>query len=188
MRRKTVKFVILFFAFLVLTVLASVSEAKTIYVPDDYARIQWAVDNASAGDTIIVRDGTYYENLKVDKKLTIKSENGSDNCIIDGGGSGDVITLNADGITIEGFTVRNSGSYWPDAGIEVVSNANKIAYNSITNNYKGIYLYSSILRTTLFIAQPVPPFALIPATTLLRTTPSQTISMESSSTLPAITP
>ena len=33
--------------------------AKTIYVPDDYAKIQWAVDNASVGDTIIVRDGTY---------------------------------------------------------------------------------------------------------------------------------
>jgi len=183
------KFVFPVFAsFLILTAFACVSEAKTIYVPDDYARIQWAVDHASAGDIIIVRDGIYYENLKVDKQLTIKSENGSDNCIVDGGGRGDVITLNADGITIEGFTVRNSGSYWPDAGIKVFSNANKIAYNCITNNYKGIYLYSSILRTTLFIAQPVPPFALIPATTLLRTTPSQTISMESSSTLPAITP
>jgi len=55
-----------------------------IYVPDDYAKIQWAVDNATAGDTIIVRDGTYYENLKVDKQLTIKSESGSDNCIVDG--------------------------------------------------------------------------------------------------------
>ena len=29
---------------------ASVASAKTIYVPDDYAKIQWAVDNASAGD------------------------------------------------------------------------------------------------------------------------------------------
>jgi len=115
-----------------------------IYVPDDYAKIQWAVDNASAGDTIIVRDGTYYENLKVDKQLTIKSENGSANCIVDGGGSGNVITLNADGITIEGFTVRNSGD-WPDvgAGINVVSNANKIAYNSISNNYYGISLWGS---------------------------------------------
>ena len=41
----------LFASFLILTAFASVSEAKTIYVPDDYARIQWAVDNASAGDT-----------------------------------------------------------------------------------------------------------------------------------------
>ena len=117
-----------------------------IFVPDDYKKIQWAVDNASAGDTIIVRDGIYYENVVVDKALTIRSENGSDNCIVDGGGSGDVITLNANGITIEGLTVRNSSSSWPyAAGIKVFSNANKIAYNCITSNlYYGIYLdYSS---------------------------------------------
>jgi len=127
----------------VLCAFASVASARTIYVPDDYAKIQWAVDNASDGDTIIVRDGNYYENVVVSKKLTIKSENGSDNCIIDGGGSGTVITLNANGITIEGFTVRNSGSYWPDVGIKVVSNANNITYNCITNNWAGIYLNSS---------------------------------------------
>ncbi|MCU4139744.1 MAG: hypothetical protein MW690_000306 [Methanophagales archaeon] len=80
------------------------AQAATIYVPDDYAKIQWAVDNAIAGDTIIVRDGTYYESITVSKQLTIKSENGSDNCIVNGGGS-DVFTLEADGIRIEGFTI-----------------------------------------------------------------------------------
>jgi len=141
------KFVFPVFAsFLILTAFASVSEAKTIYVPDDYARIQWAVNAASAGDTIIVRDGIYYESITVSKHLTIKSENGSDNCIVDSGGFGDVITLYADGITIEGFTVRNSsGSCWPilHAGIKVFSNANRIAYNCITNNWAGVYLGSS---------------------------------------------
>jgi len=41
--------------------------SNIIYVPDDYAKIQWAVDNASAGSTIIVRDGTYTENMDVKK-------------------------------------------------------------------------------------------------------------------------
>ena len=45
----------------------SVASATTIYVPDDYAKIQWAVDNASAGDTIIVSEGTYTENVDVKK-------------------------------------------------------------------------------------------------------------------------
>ena len=34
-----------------------------IYVPDDYKTIQKAIDNASDGDTIIVRDGIYKENI-----------------------------------------------------------------------------------------------------------------------------
>jgi len=45
----------------------ALASAKTIYVPDDHAGIQWAVDNASAGDTIIVSDGTYTENVDVKK-------------------------------------------------------------------------------------------------------------------------
>ena len=88
---------VLFSAFMGVSVALA---AKTIYVPDDHAKIQDAVNAAGIGDTIIVRDGTYYENLKVDKLLTIKSENSSANCIVDCGGSGDVITLNADGRTL----------------------------------------------------------------------------------------
>ncbi|OEU47818.1 MAG: hypothetical protein BA871_10135 [Desulfuromonadales bacterium C00003096] len=54
-----------------------VASADLIYVPDDHARIQWAVDNATIGDTIIVRDATYTENVDLDKQLTICSENGT---------------------------------------------------------------------------------------------------------------
>jgi len=101
----------------------------------NYAKIQWAVDNASAGDTIIVRDGIYYESVTVSKQLTIKSENGSENCIVNGTGS-DVFTLIADGIRIEGFTITG-GRY----GICIRSNNNTIINNNISsNNYDGILL------------------------------------------------
>ena len=127
-----------FASFLILTAFASVSAAKTIYVPDDYERIQWAVDNASDGDTIIVRDGTYYENVFVNKKLTIKSENGPANCIVNGSSS-DVFTLEADGIRIESFTIAG-GRY----GICIRSNNNMIINNNISlNNYGGIWLENS---------------------------------------------
>ena len=50
----------------------------TIYVPDNYDTIQEAVDNASSGDMIIVKDGVYNENVDVNvTNLTIRSENGS---------------------------------------------------------------------------------------------------------------
>jgi len=61
---------------------SNVKSSSIIYVPDEYAKIQWAVDNASAGDIIIVRDGTYVENVEVDKSLTIRSENGSAHTIV----------------------------------------------------------------------------------------------------------
>jgi len=117
-----------------------------IYVPNDYPKIQWAVDNASAGDTIIVRDGTYFENVVVDKRLTIRSENGSADCVVDAEGNGSAIKLSADGIKIEGFTVTNSNSgyYLQNAGINVNSNNNIITGNNIShNNCNGIVLECS---------------------------------------------
>jgi len=40
--------------------------SAAISVPDDYMKIQWAVNNATEGDTIIARDGIYTENVDVD--------------------------------------------------------------------------------------------------------------------------
>ena len=48
-----------------------------------YNTIQATVNAASPGDTIIVRDGTYTENVDVNKDhLTIKSENGAEVTIV----------------------------------------------------------------------------------------------------------
>jgi len=143
------KWVLIILGILAVFAIVSIAgNAKTIYVgpSEKYTSIQSAIDNATDGDTIIVRDGVYYENIKVTKRLTIKSENGSDNCIIDGGdrNRGNVITLKADGITIEGFTVRKSGRGSGFAGIKVLSNSNNIRYNNISNNGgNGIFLYAS---------------------------------------------
>jgi pectin methylesterase-like acyl-CoA thioesterase len=46
-----------------------------IYVPDDYPTIQAAVDAASSGNTIIVREGTYNEDIDVNRCITLQGEN-----------------------------------------------------------------------------------------------------------------
>jgi len=112
-----------------------VSSSVTIYVPDDYAKIQWAIDNATAGDTIIVKSGTYYEKVNVIKQLILRGvDTGTDKPVVDTCGHGNAIELYADGITLEGFNVTNSGSTWYDSGIIIHSSNNIISANTISNN------------------------------------------------------
>ena len=125
--------------------------SNTIYVPDDYAKIQWAVDNASAGDTIIVRDDTYYENINVNiPHLTIRSENGSTNCIGQAANPYDhVFEVIADYVNISGFTVQNAtGPGKTGIYLNGVEHCD-ISDNNVSNNFYGIYLYLSSSNNNL---------------------------------------
>jgi len=87
-------------------------DEKTIYVDDDggadYKKIQDAIDNASEGDTIFVYNGTYYENLVVNKKIDLIGED-KHTTIIDGVMKGDTITINVEGVTLSNFTIITWG-------------------------------------------------------------------------------
>mgnify|MGYP000737020539 CR=1 FL=1 len=87
--------------------IAAITKAATIYVPDDYPTIQQAIDNASNGDTIKVYDGVYYENLVIDKKITLQSDSTP---IINGNQTGPCITIKADNVVVDGFILFN-GTY-----------------------------------------------------------------------------
>jgi parallel beta-helix repeat protein len=113
-----------------------ITTSGVIYVPDDYSTIQEAVDTANPGDIIIVRNGTYTENIKVNKRLTLK---GVDMPTVDANGWISPITLRADGIVLEGFHVINSSGLYD--GIRVTSNNNTLLNNTASNNYQGIGLH-----------------------------------------------
>jgi branched-chain amino acid transport system substrate-binding protein len=134
-----------------LTVLAfvgvgCVSAATTHYVVPG-GSIQAAVTAANPGDTIIVHDGIYTENIAVNKRLTIRSKNGSANCFVNALNSNDhVFAIFADYVNISGFTITGvtgylkSGVYLWSADYCNISN-NRIL-NSGTHEC-GIYLGSS---------------------------------------------
>jgi len=74
--------------------------------PGNYSKIQDAINNASTGDTIFVYNGTYYENLNIDKTINLTGEE-RDITIIDGGGIGDVVYLTSDNNIVSNFTIIN---------------------------------------------------------------------------------
>lgn len=78
-----------------------------ILVPDDYSIIQEAIDAASDGDTIFVRNGTYYENVVVNKPVLLMGEN-REGTIVDGNGSA-VFRLQTNNITVTPYSMALEG-------------------------------------------------------------------------------
>jgi parallel beta-helix repeat protein len=111
----------------------------------DYTTIQAAVNAASDGDTIEVRGGTYVENVDVNKQLTLRGiDTGEGMPVVDAGGIGSAITLNVDGITLEGFKTTNTGNSWGNAGINVGSSNCLIKSNELSGHeIDGIFLRDS---------------------------------------------
>ena len=122
------------------------SFGNTIYVDDDggadYTRIQDAIDNASDGDTVFVYSGTYYENLIVDKSISLIGEN-KDTTIIDGYENGDVVYITTDGVTISDFTIMNGKDGYLHAGVDIYASYTTISNNIIKNNFVGIAIWDN---------------------------------------------
>ena len=131
-------------SFSALTTLPGNVNASTLYVggvgPGNYTTIQGAIDIAGIGDTVYVFGGTYYENVVINKTLTLVGEN-RDTTMIDGGGIGSVVRVTANWVNISGFSVTNGGSDDDDAGIalDFVQNC-RVINNNASENRKGISL------------------------------------------------
>lgn len=112
------------------------SEGSVIYVDDDggadYTKIQDAIDNSSNGDTIFVFNGTYYEQVIINKTINLTGED-KNITIIDG-----YIKIDSIYVNITGFTIQNSS--WGKRGVYIISSYCKISENIITNCGDGIAL------------------------------------------------
>jgi len=111
--------------------------------------IQSAVNSATSGDTICVKDGNYHENVDVNTaNLTIQSENGTANCVVNASNPDDhVFNVTADWVNITGFMVGNATEAY-NAGIYLSTAAHcNVSNNNVMNNYRGIYLYYSSNNT-----------------------------------------
>ncbi len=142
--------------------ITTTSNGKTLYVggsgPNNYTKIQYAIDDASDGDTVFVYDDSspYYEHVTVNKRINLIGED-KNTTVIDGSDIGDVVLISADNVNMSSFKIQNGGYIIDigihDAGIEVKSDYNNIFENIIINTSSQIYLnganYNNIINNTI---------------------------------------
>ena len=137
------------------------SSGRILIVDDDaeidpdnltWNTISDALDHAKRMDTINVYNGTYFENLNIDKDVDIIGQSCDlygddlDGIIIDGGLNSDVISITSYGVFIKGISVENSGDQC--AGFNIQSYSTTIEKCGSKNNHFGILCdetYSIIL-------------------------------------------
>ena len=112
-------------SFLSVLLLDKSSSGGVLRVPQTYATIQEAIDAAASGDIVVVADGVYTGagNKNLDfkgKAITVASQNGPANCIIDcqGGGRGFCFHSGEGAVSVvSGLTIINGHveGQWPDA-------------------------------------------------------------------------
>jgi predicted outer membrane repeat protein len=93
---------------LCLSSVATPALAATIHVPDDQPTIRAGVDAASAGDTVLVACGTYFEHdIAVAVDVTVMSESGDPSCVTinaEGDSAGAFVCLGVE-FALEGLTI-----------------------------------------------------------------------------------
>jgi hypothetical protein len=131
----------------------------TINVPGDYSTIQEGINAAQNGDTVLVNDGLYYENINFrGKNIVVASRfiidgdynhiiytiiNGSQSTEVDTGscvifGSGEDSTAVIQGFTLTGGTGTSfdfgGGNFFREGGAIIMSNSSAMIKNNLTYN------------------------------------------------------
>ncbi|MBI5459620.1 right-handed parallel beta-helix repeat-containing protein [Methanobacterium sp.] len=110
-----------------------------------FSTIQAAINDATTlnGDSLILRDSIYTENVLVNKKLTIKPDAGVKIIIRALNSSKPVFSMNyrGNGTTIQSFTITGATN---SSGIYLTGTSGcNLLGNNIMGNSHGIYLYNS---------------------------------------------
>lgn len=117
-----------------------------------------AVAQARAGSVIRVSSGVYAGPVTIDRPLTLRGEGWP---VIDGAGSGTVLTILAPEVHVEGFVIRGSGTSHDreDSGILVKAPRVTVVGNRIVDCLFGIQLLDApdgLVERNLVIGKTLP--------------------------------
>lgn len=106
--------------------------------------LNMAIAGAAPGDVLHLGPGIHAGPVLIDRPLTLT---GDDGAVIDGGGTGSVITVTGQDVTIAGLIIRGSGSDHAeiDAGITLTRDAARVIVegNRLTGNLYGIDVHGA---------------------------------------------
>lgn len=112
-----------------------------------YDTIQEAINDANSSDTVFVYNGTYFENIIIDKSISLIGQ-GKEITIVDGGQISNVVSIMADNVTMAGFHIMNSGVFRNNSAIRMDHvSGNLIRDNILSDSYEGVGLYTSTNNT-----------------------------------------
>jgi nitrous oxidase accessory protein len=103
------------------------------------ATLQQRIDAAAPNETIRVESGVHAAPIIIKKSLALIAEPGAE---IRGNGSGKVVTVAADDVTLRGLRITGSGLQLSDddAAVFVIGNRAKIENCTIADSLHGVYL------------------------------------------------
>jgi nitrous oxidase accessory protein len=118
--------------------LGNTAFCRTIEVYDT-GGLYSALAGSSPGDTLYLKSGVYQGLFEISTPATLIGDTGS---VIDGRGDGDVITISADSVVLEGIMVRNSGTRLLKdmSGLKVTGNYVTISGCRIEDCLHGVYV------------------------------------------------
>lgn len=130
------------FASILLLLLALQTQARRIVVsPSGSVKtIAEGLSLVKNGDTLLITTGTYKEsNLVINHTIVIRGEG---NPVIDGQLKNEIILIKANGVVVEGLTIKNGGysSYNDIAALRIMNVRDVVIRNNhIYNTFFGIY-------------------------------------------------
>lgn len=111
--------------------------------PADFSSIQAAVNASSSGDVIFVKRGQYYEHVSIAKSIKLIGADKLET-IIDGNGTGNVVTVNASNAVVAGFTIQRGAPSLLFGGIYLINASQSFVSDSVfVGNSIGVYSESS---------------------------------------------